>query len=87
MYREYKSTIDQIFIINLILQTMREHNKKVHTLFIDFKIAYDFTVLLKQFGLPLKLVKFIKANIMRIETMVRVGNFLSLAAHIIVELR
>jgi len=40
-FRKNRSTIDQIFILRLILQKMRDFNKEVHMIFIDFKKAYD----------------------------------------------
>jgi hypothetical protein len=40
-FRKNKSTIDQILILRLILQKMKEFNKEVHMIFIDFKNVYN----------------------------------------------
>jgi sorting nexin-29 len=40
-FRPNRSTTDQIFIIKQVLQKMWEYDKKVYTLFVDFKKAYD----------------------------------------------
>lgn len=40
-FRENKSTIDQIFIIRQLAQKNWEFDQELHTLFVDFKKAYD----------------------------------------------
>lgn len=40
-FRQNRSKIDLVFILRLILQKMREFNKEVHLIFIDFKKVYD----------------------------------------------
>jgi hypothetical protein len=40
-FRRNRSTTDQIFCIQQILQKEWEHNGMMHQLFIDFKKAYD----------------------------------------------
>jgi len=40
-FRENKSTIDQIFIIRQLAQKTWEFDQELHTLFVDFKKAYD----------------------------------------------
>jgi hypothetical protein len=61
-----RSTADQIFYIQQILEKKWEHNWMVRQLFIDFKKAYDsinrevlYNILL-EFGIPKKLVRLIK---------------------------
>lgn len=59
-FRPNRSTTDQIFIIKQIFQKVWEYNKKVYTLFIDFKKAYgsihksSLLHILKEFNLPKK---------------------------------
>jgi hypothetical protein len=40
-FRGYKSTVDQIFIIRQLFQKTWEFDQELHTLFVDFKKAYD----------------------------------------------
>lgn len=40
-FRENKSKIDQIFIIRQLYQKTWEFNQELHTLYVDFKKAYD----------------------------------------------
>jgi hypothetical protein len=61
-FRRNRSTMDQIFYIQQILEKKWEYNGTVHQLFIDFKKAYDsikrevlYNILL-EFGIPKKLV-------------------------------
>jgi len=92
-FRKNRSTIDQIFILRLILQKMREFNKEVHMIFIDVKKAYDcihcesLMSILKQYGLLLKLINLIKASAMNTEIKIQVGNSLSTAAQVKTGLR
>jgi hypothetical protein len=61
-----RSTTDQIFYIQQILEKKWEYNGMVHQLFIDFKKAYhsikreDLYNILLEFGIPEKLVRLIK---------------------------
>jgi sorting nexin-29 len=72
---------------------MREFNKEVYMIFIDFKKAYDcihresLMSILEQYGLPLKLVNLIKASAINTEIKVQVGNSLSTAAQVRTGLR
>jgi hypothetical protein len=57
---------DQIFCIHQILEKKWEYNETVYQLFIDIKKAYDsvrrevlYSILI-EFGVPMKLVTFIK---------------------------
>jgi hypothetical protein len=61
-----RSTTDQIFYIQQILEKKWEYNGMVHQIFIDFKKAYDsvkretlYNILL-EFGIAKKLVRLIK---------------------------
>jgi hypothetical protein len=65
-FRHYKSTTDQIFYIQQILEKKWEYNGTVHELFIGFNKAYDSVkreVLCSirfEFSVPKKLVRLIK---------------------------
>jgi sorting nexin-29 len=65
-FRRNRSTTDQIFYIQQILEKKWEHNGTVYQLFIDFKKAYDsvrrevlYNILI-DFGIPRKLVGLIQ---------------------------
>jgi hypothetical protein len=65
-FHRNRSTMDQIFYIQQILQKKWEYNGTVNQLFIDFKKAYDsvkrevlYNILL-EFGIHRKLVRLIK---------------------------
>jgi hypothetical protein len=67
---------------------MRELNKEIHMIFIDFKTAYDcihresLMSILEQYDLPQKLVNLIKASAMNTEIKVQIGNSFSTAAQV-----
>ncbi|KAL4119565.1 hypothetical protein QTP88_012370 [Uroleucon formosanum] len=74
-FRENKSIIDQIFIIRQLAQKTWEFDQESHTLFVDFKKAYEsinresiYKIL--DFRIPKKLKGLIKATLNR--TMVKV---------------
>jgi retron-type reverse transcriptase len=78
-----RSTADQIFYIQHILEKKWEYKGTVHKLFIDFKKAYDsvkrevlYNVPL-EFGIPKKLVKIIKMYLNETYSKVHVGKLLS----------
>jgi hypothetical protein len=82
-FRHNRSTMDQIFYIQQILEKKWEYNGTVHQLFIDFKKACDsvkrevlYNILL-EFGVPKKLVKLIKMCLNETYSKVRVGKYLS----------
>jgi hypothetical protein len=65
-FRHARSTTDQIFCIRQILEKKWEYNETEHQLFVDFKKACDsvrrevWNKILKEFGVPMKLVRLIK---------------------------
>jgi hypothetical protein len=78
-----RSTTDQIFYIQQILEKKWEYNGTVHQLFIDFKKAYGsvkreviYNILL-EFGIPKKLVRLIKMCLNETYSKVLVGKLLS----------
>jgi hypothetical protein len=79
----YRLTTDQIFYIRQILEIKWEYNEAVHQLFIDLKKAYDSTrmellcnIFIK-FGIPMKLVRFIKMYLIETSSRVLLGKHLS----------
>jgi hypothetical protein len=77
-----RSTTNQIFYIQQILEKKWEYNGMVHQLFIDFKKAYDsvkrevlYNILL-EFGIRKKLVRLIKMYLNETYSKVHVGKLL-----------
>jgi hypothetical protein len=78
-----RSSTDHTFCICQTLQQKWEYNEVVHQLFVDFNKAYDpvrrevlYNILI-QFGIPLKLIRFIKMCLNETYSRVRVGKHLS----------
>jgi hypothetical protein len=65
-FRKNKSTSDLIFVIRQIMEKSYEFAKDLHIVFIDYKQAYvsidreRLWKILKNFGLPTKLINMIK---------------------------
>jgi sorting nexin-29 len=82
-FQRNRSTTDQIFCIRQILEKIWEYNETIYKLFIDFKKAYDsvrrevlYNILL-EFGVPMKLVRFIKMCLNETYSKIRIGKRLS----------
>jgi hypothetical protein len=82
-FHHNRSTRDQIFYIQQILEKKWEYNGMVHQLFIDLKKAYEsikrevlYNILL-EFGIPEKVVRLIKMCLNETYSKVRVGKLLS----------
>jgi sorting nexin-29 len=82
-FHHSRSTTDQIFYIQQILEEKREYNGMVHQLFIDFKKAYDSIKrevlynILVEFGIPKKLVRLITMCLNETYSEVHIGKLLS----------
>lgn len=82
-FRPSRSTIDQLFTIRQLLEKSWEFNVNIHQLFVDFKQAYDSVnrialyEILKQLGIPTKLVAMIRATLYRSNGRVVLQNSLS----------
>jgi hypothetical protein len=79
-FRRNRSTMDQIFYIQQVLEKKWEYNGTVHQLFIDFKKAYDsvkrevlYNILL-EFGIHKKLVRLIKMCLNETYIKARIGK-------------
>jgi hypothetical protein len=75
-----RSTTDQVFCIQQILEKKWEYNEAVHQLFIDFKKAYGsvrrevlYNILI-EFGAPMKLVRLIKMCLDETYSKTRMGK-------------
>ncbi|CAG4936021.1 unnamed protein product [Colias eurytheme] len=82
-FRRNRSTIDQIFLIKQIMEKRWEYSQSMHALFVDFEKAYDsidrgaLFAILKELGIPIKLVDLIKVAIGESSMHVRVGKELT----------
>jgi hypothetical protein len=82
-FHHNRSTMDQIFYIQQILEKKWEYNGMVHQLFIDFKKDHDsitrevlYNILL-EFGVSKKLVRLIKMCLNETYSKVHIGKLLS----------
>jgi hypothetical protein len=82
-FHHNRSTMNQIFYIQQILEKKWEYNGTVHHLFIDFEKAYDsikrevlYNILI-EFGMPKKTVRLIKMCLNETYSKVCVGKVLS----------
>jgi len=79
-FRADRSTTDQMFIIRQLYQKSWEFDKEIHTLFVDFKKAYDsihresLLNIMKEFHFPKKLVNLVSISVMETLIRVQVGN-------------
>ncbi|KAL4123306.1 hypothetical protein QTP88_015504 [Uroleucon formosanum] len=69
-----------MFIIRQLYQTSWEFDKEIHTLFVDFKKAYDsihresLLNIMKEFHFPQKLVNLVSISVMETSIRVKIGN-------------
>ena len=79
-FRPGRSTTDHIFNIRQLLEKSYEYNVDHEHLFIDFRQAYDsihrpsMWQILREFGVPMKLINLIKMCINNSQCKVKVGN-------------
>jgi hypothetical protein len=77
------SGTNQIFCIRQILEKKWEYNETGHQLFIDLKKSYDSVRrevlynILREFGVPMNLVRLIKMCLNETYSKVRIGKHLS----------
>ncbi|KAE9542653.1 hypothetical protein AGLY_002564 [Aphis glycines] len=82
-FRKNKSTTDHIFVLRQVMERSYEYAKDLHMVFIDYKQAYDsidreiLWKILKNFGLPNKLINMIKLCNTNISSRVKVNNEIS----------
>lgn len=82
-FRKNKSITDHIFVIMQVMDKSYEFAKDLHMVFIDYKQAYDsidrerLWKILKNFGLPTKLINMIKLCNTNTSSRVKVNNEIS----------
>jgi sorting nexin-29 len=92
-FRKGRSTTDQIFCLRIILEKTCEHRVDIHQLYIDFKQAYDtinrteLEEIMKEFGIPIKLVRLVKMTLTNINSKVKIQGKLSPSFETVVGLR
>jgi hypothetical protein len=79
-FRKGPSTNDQIFMLREIIEKTYEFNVDMHQLFIDYKQAYDsinqqqMYKIMKEFGIPKKLINLIKMTLRRTMNKVQISG-------------
>ncbi len=82
-FRSNRSTIDQIFIIKMIMEKSREFNKSLFMCFIDIQKAYDSVNrdllwrICKHYGLTDKIIRLLKLTYKNTRAKVRINGELS----------
>ena len=82
-FRRNRSTTDNIFIMQQILEKCYEYNIEMHVLFIDFKQAFDSAdrqetiQVIQELRIPNKLVRLIKMTLQNTEASVKIENLTS----------
>jgi sorting nexin-29 len=78
-----RSTTDQIFCLRMILERTCEYKIDIHQLYIDYKQAYDtinrakLVKIMKEFGIPIKLVRLVKMTLANANSKVKIQGKLS----------
>lgn len=79
-FRPGRSTIDQVFVIRRLMESRWEFNRPMTIAFIDFKQAYDsihrpsMWHIMKELGIPAKLIALVKACYNNTKCAVRCGG-------------
>ncbi|CAF4594985.1 unnamed protein product, partial [Rotaria socialis] len=82
-FRTNRSTIDQVFILKMVMEKTRELNKPLHMCFIDIQKAYDsinrdlLWKICRQYGLTEKTVQMLKLVYKNTRAQVRINGELS----------
>jgi sorting nexin-29 len=77
-FREGRSTADQMFCLRMILERACECKVDIHQLYIGYKQAYDtinraeLVEIMKEFGIPMKLVRLVKMTLANINIKVKI---------------
>lgn len=79
-FRQNRSTTDQLFLLKQLMEKRWEYAKDIHSLFVDFTKAYDsidkkaLYTILRNYGIPEKLVQMIEVATRKSKMRVKVGN-------------
>ena len=82
-FRTGKSTTDQIFTVQNLLEKVWEHNVEIHQIFIDFQKAYDsirrdkLYAIMEHFGIPNKLIRLAKATMQNSTYYLKIGTIMT----------
>jgi sorting nexin-29 len=82
-FRKGRSTTDQTFCMRMILEKACEYKVDIHQLYIDYKQAYDTTnraelvQIMKEFGIPMKLVRLVRMTLTNTNSKVKIQGKLS----------
>jgi sorting nexin-29 len=82
-FRQGQSTIDQICSSRIIIQKVYEYNVDIHQPYVDYKQAYDsinkaqLIEIMKDFGVPDKLVRLVKMTLESTNNKVKVQGKMS----------
>jgi sorting nexin-29 len=82
-FRQGRSTTDQIFSLRIILEKAYEYNADIHQLYVDYKQAHDsvdraqLIEIMKEFGVPDKLVRLVKMTLKSTNNKVKVQGKMS----------
>ena len=82
-FRKGKSTINQIFTLSQIMEKTVENQIGIYHLFIEFKSAYDsihrekLLCAMTEFGIPSKLIIFVKTTMTNVQCSVKIQSHLS----------
>jgi hypothetical protein len=82
-FRKGRSTTDQIFCLRMILEKTCEHKVDIQQLYIDYKQVHDtinrtdLVEIMKEFGIPMKLVRLVKMTLTNTKSKVKIQGKLT----------
>ena len=82
-FQKGRSTTDQTFCMRMILEKACEYKVDIHQLYIDYKQAYDtinraeLVQIMKEFGIPMKLVRLVRMTLTNTNSKVNIQGKLS----------
>jgi sorting nexin-29 len=92
-FRKGRSSTNQIFCLRMILERTCEYKVDIHQLHIDYKYAYDtinraeLVEIMKEFGIPIKLVRLVKMTLANKNSKVKIQGKLSPSFETMIGLR
>jgi hypothetical protein len=92
-FRKGRSTTGQIFCLRMILERTCEYEVDIHQLYTDYKQAYDtinrakLVEIIKEFGIPMKLVRLVKITLANTNSKVKIQGKLSPSFETMIGLR
>jgi sorting nexin-29 len=92
-FRKGRSTTDPIFCLRMFLEKACEYKADIHQLYIDYKKAYDtinraeLVEIMKEFGIPMKLIRLVKMTLTNTNSKVKIQGKLSPSFETMIVLR